>query len=246
MPDEHVTDLIPEFALGLLAEGEVLQVARHLPGCPECRRELRSYEAATNGLAFSAPPRMPPPDLKRRILLQIDRSTQAAPQTESMRLRTGITSAPRQFFSRSGSALLGGLALVLILLLGAVNLALWQQTRQQQAQLLSENLRIVHLTGSEKSPQASGFLLVNQNDSSAILIVDNVPILDPSQQFQLWLIRDGKRTSGGVFSTDDSGFTIHQIRSDHPLDTFEAFGITIEPAGGSPGPTGERILGGAF
>ncbi|TLN18817.1 hypothetical protein FDZ74_06630, partial [bacterium] len=198
MATNHVNDLIPEYVLGLLAEDDLFQVARHLPDCPECRRELHAYEEAVSGLAFSAPLRTPPADLQQRILLQVDRSAQKEEVSQSKRLQPGIFTTLRQFFTRPAGALLGGLALVVVLILGAVNLALWQQFRQQQTQLTSENLRIVHLAGSEESPQASGFLLINPNESSAVLVVENVPALDPSQQYQLWLIRDGKRTNGGI------------------------------------------------
>ena len=32
-----------------------------------------------------------------------------------------------------------------------------------------------------------------------------VRLLDAAHQYQLWLVRDGKRTSGGVFSVDQDG-----------------------------------------
>jgi anti-sigma-K factor RskA len=59
----------------------------------------------------------------------------------------------------------------------------------------------------------------------------------------LWLIQDGQRTSGGVFSVSDEGYGSLWISSPEPLATYSAFGITIEPAGGSPGPTGDKVLG---
>jgi anti-sigma-K factor RskA len=34
--------------------------------------------------------------------------------------------------------------------------------------------------------------------------------------------------------------------SEQPLKAFSTFGITIEPAGGSPGPTGDKVLGGGL
>jgi anti-sigma-K factor RskA len=33
------------------------------------------------------------------------------------------------------------------------------------------------------------------------------------------------------------------VSADQPLGSFQSFGITIEPFGGSPQPTGEKILG---
>ncbi|RJQ80137.1 MAG: anti-sigma factor [Desulfobacteraceae bacterium] len=32
--------------------------------------------------------------------------------------------------------------------------------------------------------------------------------------------------------------------SPRPLNSYRTFGITIEPRGGSPGPTGSKVLGG--
>jgi hypothetical protein len=49
--------------------------------------------------------------------------------------------------------------------------------------------------------------------------------------------------SGAVFSVDEDGYRGLEIESDEPLQDFESFGITVEPAGGSPGPTGDRVLG---
>ena len=54
----------------------------------------------------------------------------------------------------------------------------------------------------------------------------------------------GQRTSGGVFSVYDEGYGVLKIDAPEPLISYQNVGITIEPAGGSPGPTGERVLGG--
>lgn len=75
-------------------------------------------------------------------------------------------------------------------------------------------------------------------------MVDGLPKLDESQQYQLWLIKDGERTSGGVFSVTSSGYGWVYVRTPDPLASYQAAGITIEPAGGSPGPTGDKVLGG--
>jgi anti-sigma-K factor RskA len=75
-------------------------------------------------------------------------------------------------------------------------------------------------------------------------VVDHLGALSPEQQYQLWLIQDGKRTSGGVFSVSSEGYASLVIASPLPLDAYSAFGVTIEPQGGSPAPTGEKVLGG--
>ncbi len=87
-------------------------------------------------------------------------------------------------------------------------------------------------------------MVISRDGEHGSLVVDGLPLLDESQQYQLWLIRDGVRTSGGVFSVYDEGYGLLKIDAPDPLISYQAAGITIEPAGGSPGPTGERVLGG--
>jgi anti-sigma-K factor RskA len=58
------------------------------------------------------------------------------------------------------------------------------------------------------------------------------------------LIRDGQRTNGGVFSVNPDGYASLELYSPLPLIQYQAIGITIEPWGGSPGPTGPKVLGG--
>ena len=105
-------------------------------------------------------------------------------------------------------------------------------------------MRVVNLDGTEFSPGATGMIVMSRNGEYGTLVVDHLPALSPEEQFQLWLIQDGKRTSGGVFSVSPEGYASLVISSPHPLDNYGSFGITIEPAGGSPGPTGEKVLGG--
>jgi anti-sigma-K factor RskA len=47
-----------------------------------------------------------------------------------------------------------------------------------------------------------------------------------------------------VFSTDEKSYGGTRIRAPRSLLDYSEVGITIEPAGGSPQPTGPRVLGG--
>jgi anti-sigma-K factor RskA len=71
-------------------------------------------------------------------------------------------------------------------------------------------------------------------------------MLGSDQQYQLWLVLDDERTSGGVFSVDYYGYGAMVIHAPRPLNEYTSFGVTVEPAGGSPAPTGEKVLGGEF
>ena len=75
------------------------------------------------------------------------------------------------------------------------------------------------------------------------MVVEGLPVLDEDHEYQLWLIRNGQRASGGVFSVDADGYGAMVVSSPEALSNYSAFGITVEPEGGSPGPTGDRVLG---
>ncbi len=100
------------------------------------------------------------------------------------------------------------------------------------------------MTGTTHDPGATGMLVISQDGNLGTLIVDNLPALDSTHQYQLWLIQDNQRASGGVFSVSQDGYGALMVHSTVPLITYSSFGITIEPTGGSPGPTGEKVMGG--
>jgi anti-sigma-K factor RskA len=134
--------------------------------------------------------------------------------------------------------------LVLIVALAVGNLTLRQQSDEPKT--VSGGMRIVSLAGTEAAPDAFGTLIISADGEYGTLVVDGLPPLDEGYQYQLWLIKDDQRTDGGVFSVNHEGYGALLISSPTPLSTFPAFGITVEPAGGSPNPTGDKVLGGSL
>ena len=134
-------------------------------------------------------------------------------------------------------------SLVVILFLVFSNLFLWG--RLNEIEKTSQNVLIsIPMQGTDATPQAVGMLVVSRDGEHGTLIVDGLPVLDELSQYQLWLIRDGQRSNGGIFSVDEEGYGSLWISSPDPLLSYSSFGITVEPAGGSPGPTGDKVLGG--
>lgn len=233
MVEEHIFDLLPGYALGCLDENELLRVARHLPNCPDCRAELASYRAVMDHLVLASPLQVPAAGVKEKLLRRVRENTPGK-RSQRMGLFAGMR-LPQP---------LALAALLLIAVLAVSNLLLWGQVNRLQARLPAGNIRIVNLAGTENAPQARGYLMIFEQETYGTLVVENVPALEAGYQYQLWLVRDGKRTSGGLFSAGESGYSVLQISSDLPLESFPSFGVTVEPEGGSPGPTGQKILGG--
>jgi len=89
-----------------------------------------------------------------------------------------------------------------------------------------------------------GSLLVDRDKKTAVLFLWNLPKLDNGKTYQVWLIDpDGNRSNGGLF-TPEAGqtYTMAYIQSSIPVGDFAGIGVTIERSGGSPQPTGPRVL----
>jgi anti-sigma-K factor RskA len=233
--DAHVLELLPAFALGSLDSEEAGRVEQHLLSCLICRRDSDSFQAVTAQLGWMAPPADPSPDLKERLMERVQGS-RSQPRSSN----------PIPSRSRLERLLpVWGLAgLLLIIALGGLNLFLWQRLSNQAAFMSPGGMRAVPLSPTDAASNATGFVLVSADGEDGALVVDGLPPLDESHEYQLWLIRNGERTSGAVFSTDENSYGGMRIRAPLSLLEYTSVGITIEPAGGSPQPTGERVLGG--
>jgi len=100
------------------------------------------------------------------------------------------------------------------------------------------------LANTNNAPQALGTLVVGQSGDYGSLVVDHLQTLDNAHQYQVWLNRDGERISAGTFSVNHEGYASLELKAPIPLILYDTIGITVEPTGGSPGPTGIKVLGG--
>ncbi|MBN2548902.1 MAG: anti-sigma factor [Anaerolineales bacterium] len=235
MEHEQVFEMIPAFALGSLGAEDRQQVQAHVDHCAECQAELRAYQSVVAMLPLAVSQREPPAVLKQRIM----KST-ASP----FKSRAVSAHSTRRMFLASLNHLApawGMVSLVLIVLLVVSNIWLWQRLDRLESR---GKFHVVALAGSESNPNAAGVLVISSDGMEGTLVVEHLAGLEPAFQYQLWLIEDGARTSGGVFSVDADGYAHLQVDSQVPLLSFDAFGVTVEPYGGSPGPTGDKVLGG--
>ncbi len=227
----HVTDLIPAYVLGCLDANEVEAVETHLTDCPVCQREVALYQGVVDELPLGVPLRTPPPTLKARLLARVQQDA-PNPAPVSWQQRMGAIWRSARLHPIWRPALV-----VALILVGLGQVWLWQRAAE------SSPWQTIVLSPTEYAPEAQGVIVVQVDGRLAALITDDLPSLPPEQQYQLWLIADGQRTSGAVFSVSSSGQQTVSFEAPRPVAEYQAFGITIEPAGGSPGPTGPRVLG---
>jgi anti-sigma-K factor RskA len=233
----HVLDLLPAYALDSLDADEASRVEEHLLSCTICRNESMVFQTVTGQLSLSAPAAVPSPELKERLMQRVRAARPREPE------RVSAQRPSRSFWERL-LPVWGLASLCLILALAGSSLILWQRVNQLELMTSPGGMRAVPLSPPDASSNATGFVLISADGEDGALVVDGLPPLEESQEYQVWLIRDGQRTSGAVFSTDEKSYGGTRIRAPRSLLDYSAVGITIEPAGGSPEPTGAQVLAG--
>lgn len=258
-------ELLPLLALDALDVDERDVLADHLARCPACAEEAVGYAEVTAALALALPQADPPPALKGRVLAAARRQRPAGLDTGRRPPIALWSGARARRWRVSLSSLAAAVALVL-----AAGSTVWALSLR--AELESQNARIAQLSvraenyqrvtavlqaadtqirvlqGTGEAPSAFGRVYVDPDSGEGMLMVRNLPPLPPGHSYQLWVVgADGRRQSAGLLTWTDrqgNGYTL--IRCPETLARWQSFGVTLEPAGGSPGPTGPRLLGGAI
>lgn len=237
--EAHVFELLPAYALGSLDDADADLVASHLAGCTICRTELDSFEAVAGQLALSAPEASPSPELKRRLMERVQ-SLPSKNQARPQAMRPPIVQRLMPVW--------GVVSLLLIVALAATSLLLWQRTNDLAVLTGPLGMRAIALNNNlDMAPQASGFVIISADGQNGVLVVDALPELDPSQQYQAWLLRDGQSLRGPAFIVDESGYRGARITAPDSLLSYDEILITIElveDEGVSP--TGEQVLNGSL
>jgi anti-sigma-K factor RskA len=250
MRDEHVGDLIDLYALGALEPEEQLAVDSHLDECAACRALMEDARRLVELLAWAPDQRMPPPELQHKIRGRIEQLQRYEHNSATPQRQPGLRSRIVSFLSPPRA--LAAVALVLLLVLGGWNLVLQRRvatltadaSRQQllETVLHGAGVRVVTMGPQPAAPTAWGSMVINPTTTDAYLVTSGLPPLPKDKTYQLWLLKGEARTNGGTFMVDQRGAGTLVVRAPARLDTYTGCGITVEPYGGSPQPTGPRVL----
>jgi anti-sigma-K factor RskA len=263
---DEVLELLPLLAIDALDIDERDVLEDHLVSCNLCLAEAATYADTAAVIALALPQAEPSPELKDRLLATARRPF-AIPAPP---LGAGGSDAPQgvtwlRAWRISASGLVAAVALVLAIgsLLWALNLKAQVDAQSGQIATLTERAQNYQrvasvlqaadtqtrmLSGTNSAPEAFGRVYVDPESGEGMLMVRGLPPLPQGRSYQLWVVgSDGMRESAGVLTWTDrqgNGYTL--IKCPDKLARWQSFGVTQEPAGGSPGPTGARVLGGAI
>jgi anti-sigma-K factor RskA len=251
VPCDEARELLDLLALDALEPGEAARVRAHVATCVDCRAAYQAARQIADALLLAPEPVNPPGHLRRRLL--------AMAQAE-MPLESPISGWRRlmQRFSPVLAVVSTAAALVAVAWALTIHGRLTEAERQVRALqadmaaqaemvaiMMAPNVAERELLGTDMAPTARGRLYVDPASRTAVLLAQGLPVLPADKAYQLWLIgEEGNRTSGGLFTVSGGGSGVLLIHFPAEVTRFARVGVTPEPRGGSPGPTGPRMMGG--
>lgn len=223
---QTIRDLLPAYAIGAVNEEERASIEVALTQHPDLQDELSSYDAIFEGLALTVPQVDPPDDLGARLF-------------ERARKIRSVS-----FPIRNWRWYVFPAAAVLMVLFGVL---IWQVATSPSTSRIDEILnesesRTFMIAGAEDFENVVGRFVLADNRQQAVLELNNLPHME-EKSFQLWLTEGGVDKVSAALIEANRDKTLLLVNIPVKWESIEAIGMTVEPKGGSPAPSGARVFG---
>lgn len=256
--DPRIEELLPFYVLDALSGEEKEQVESYLVEHPEARARVRDLQSGAEALPHAVSP-VPPPAYVKESLMRRVTSDARARESVTSRTPSRPSRGPIRFDNLFRLLSLGAAAAAILWAfilnaqvarletqIAALNEQVTGQSRSLEDLIRSlpqtDRVITVALRGTEAQPRAQGQLIADPGEKSAVLVISGLPPLEPGRTYQVWLIDGGGPVSAGLLTVDERGQSVLIVTSEEDIGSFKSLGISIEPEGGSPAPTGEIVV----
>jgi hypothetical protein len=227
MTREHdaLRDMLAAVALRAADAGETARVEAHAAECVVCREELAALRAGADVLALAVPQEDPPPRLRESLM-----ATVRAEAAERQAAADADVAPPRRRTRRRLSSLVRPLwpwpalataAVVAALLLG------WNIALQSDSEPGTDDVAAVTVTGTAKAPTVRARIVYVPDEDTAVVRLSGLPMLRRGEAYQLWVLRDGKAQSAGLF--EETGPAQAMLVAEN-LTGVDALAVTAQPS----------------
>ena len=226
---EEVWEMIPAYVLGAVPAEEMPLIRAHILSCDECMAEADRFADTTSALALSVDAAPLPAGLTERIMAAATGSTEAvgAPiEIKRRRFALRWSLVPTAAF----------LALVLAVVAVSVSLRDANEAIDRQERAIAAIIQ-GHRGIDMRGPDAVATLV--PTDSGSLFVASGLDDAPDDKTYQLWLIDGEVPTSAGTFDVEDG---LVMFETSKTITGFTGAAVTIEPDGGSPGPTGVQVV----
>jgi anti-sigma-K factor RskA len=239
--DIEIHHLGAAYALDALDERELAAFEAHYRSCDVCRADVADFRAAATALATSASA-PPPAGLRDKVLAEIGTTRQQSP------LVPGVVDLRARRLRRRWLTGLAAAAAAVVVFMAGVVVSRHDDRPSGYADALASVLarpdsQVVTLGRTEAAGGGAdgGTVKVAWSDErdSAVLLADGLSPAPSGRAYELWLIGDAGPVPMHVLDPASGG----RLRAVVDIDAApHAWGVTIEPAAGSPQPTGPILF----
>ena len=225
--------LAAAYALDALDDAERAEFEAHYQTCEICRAEVAQHRATAAHLA-DASAAVPPAGLERAVMDAIVRTPQDPVPVASGAGASGSTLAARRRMIRPRVGLASAAAVVL-LVVGAVLLVGQRTGTSPVEDVLAAPDAIVTTLALTPDGETGSFQVVWSPERDRVAVIaDDLPDLGADRVYELWAIVGETPVPAGLFDPEDGS-----VRDAVDIDDVDAaaWGVTVEPAGGSAAPT---------
>ncbi len=219
-----VHELVVEYVLGELVPDQRAEFERHLDRCSRCTAEVAVMGEAMVDGAFAGAV-APPEQLRTRVLESVADAGQVATLGRRARRTTWVTAVA---------------AAIVLIVAGSMFLA--RPTDVDRIVASADGVTVVASATAAYAGDGVVEVVYLPATGEAVLTAESLAPAPDGQTYQAWVIGDGPPQPAGLFA---GGADRIVILLEHPLQPGEAVGVTLEPAGGSPAPTGDVLFLGA-
>ena len=249
--------LVGAYAVDAIDEQERSAFELHLAECPECQAEVASLQEAANQLSLMTET-TPPSSMRESVLAGI-KTVRPLPPLEAQSGGpvasgpVGGSSPTADAPTRAGSNVvqlrsrrrvitwLASAAAAAVLLVGGLSWSPWDDGSGSRGTVTEQVLAAKDAKRYEKVIGGAKATIVRSASlGKAVIIADHMPAAPDGKDFQLWLDQPNRgMVSAGVMPHGTADTVTVLLEGD--AATATGAGITLEPAGGSPAPTGEPV-----
>jgi hypothetical protein len=268
---EETRGRLPLLLVDLMEPEEAGRLREHLnAGCPACASEVAAAREVLDLLPLALEPENPSPVVRARLVAAARKDDRDSRGERSKPAAASRAVWLWALVSAAGAALIAGFLAsgltssrlageIASLRAGLETARTDSETREGEVATLQDRLRrartemdalrsrdlaAVSLVPQEEGRDASATVLWDRPGGRWHLRVWDMPPAGPGRIYQLWAITAGDRVPIAAFNTDLEGHALLSASLPDGLGLLVAAGISEEPEGGSPKPTGPmRLLG---
>ena len=239
--DDDLHSLAAPYALDALSAEETAEFERHLAECELCTDDVQQMRETIAVLATSTATD-PPAPMKQRVMVGISTLPQEVRSPSDGRV---VDLSERRRDGSNVNRWLAGVAAAGVLVAGALGVSTYQANqRADEAQVAADQISAVLadpdaiIERAELAGGGTGTFVTTQDGGPAVFTAADLPDPAPDETYQLWAIDEVGATSVGLMEPDEG-------RASEVIDMpagSTAFGVTVEPSGGSDQPTTDPIL----